>query len=746
MDSDSYRVGRSKRTEKACAVIPMLPTCGAFRAEVIAVSFNRLSRHPSVRPGREPLAKSLEWKLGRFVPPADFLSAMRKPAIWLVYVAIAGGCLAADAFRAPSGRELRLIFKPARVDQVTLSPDGRHFAYTVREAPRLNLVITDLDRPAARITVPVGADRWADLGKRGMLVEARVTFLRWATPNRLIFATSVAPEKDGMGLTREEVHAIDDDGRNPATLVSPHDIEELVWPENPDDDSPPQPIQRRPRVLGIDPTDAEFLFVEAIGGRAAASELYRINVRTGDRRSLYTEEESGRVSYDQQGRPRFLRMAAGGGSTTPSLTYRDATDRARWRDFDQAIGPDAALSFATTAPNAHRERAFPLAFDANPNLLYFASNAGRDTYGLYALDLQTRRRTNFAVEVPEFDVVDVEEILSGSPLIFDRARHVVGVRLPGLQGGTRWLDPALAQQQAELDGVFRDRLVEIIEWDDARGRFLVLVSNHNDPGRYFIFRPGRMDSMTEVIRRAPWLTADSLPETHPFAFDTPAGIHLTGTLTLPVAAHTSPPPTLVYCRDLPGRRPRVAMNREIHALARLGFAVVQVNYRGSAGLGTRHREATRSAPDRIPLEDIRATVAWLATQPSIDSRHVALIGHGFGGYLGARAVQLYPEEFRCAVMIDSLADRSLLPTVGQFHRPVFMLEDEARRDFDPSPGRRLREALKKRGLKVEYLALPEEFSAGEPDACAKAFASIGDFVNETIFDSGVSRRETKEQP
>jgi pimeloyl-ACP methyl ester carboxylesterase len=267
----------------------------------------------------------------------------------------------------------------------------------------------------------------------------------------------------------------------------------------------------------------------------------------------------------------------------------------------------------------------------------------------------------------------------------------------------------------------------------------------------------------------------------PFEFDTPAGVHLRGVLTLPRQSRTSPPPLVVYCRDLPGRRTRPGVNREVQALSGMGFAVAQVDYRGVAGLGARHRDAAKAAFDRIPIEDVRATVAWLAAQQWINPKRVALVGQGFGGFIALRAVQLHSKEFRCAVSINAptdparwvreapiaggrsfpsmdlelrraffdgdhaqLAASAVTRQLELLVNPVFLIQDVDKRDLWESQGTRLRDALARRGAQSEYLEVSNDFTRGEPEARAKVFARIGGFLNEHIYDFGVNVGEAKE--
>src|SRR5690606_10611651 len=140
-----------------------------------------------------------------------------------------------------------------------------------------------------------------------------------------------------------------------------------------------------------------------------------------------------------------------------------------------------------------------------------------------------------------------------------------------------------------------------------------------DPGRHIVYkRPENL--LVEFLRRAPWLKNEDLHETTPFEFDTPAGVHLTGYLTLPRKSRINPPPLLLL---LPAGFPARAapeFDPEAQILAGMGFVVVKLNHRGAVGFGARHRDAIHAGIDRVPVDDMLAAIDWVASRHPIDRR------------------------------------------------------------------------------------------------------------------------------
>jgi dipeptidyl aminopeptidase/acylaminoacyl peptidase len=255
-------------------------------------------------------------------------------------------------------------------------------------------------------------------------------------------------------------------------------------------------------------------------------------------------------------------------------------------------------------------------------------------------------------------------------------------------------------------------------------------------------------------------------------------VHLTGTITLPSRSRISPPPLVVLCRDIPGRRGRAEFNRDVQAVAAMGFAVATVNYRGSAGFGAHHRDAVKVGFDAIPIEDVRATVAWIARHHPINPMRVGLLGEGFGGFIALRAAQLFPDEFRCVVSINAPTDLadwtvetsrsgwrtlpdfgfearqvffdrarltpSVTDQVAATDRPVMIVQDLAKADLRKSQGTSLRAAMKRHDLYVEYLPTNAAFTSGDPGVRERVFTQIAGFLNDHIYDFRVDLGVEKE--
>lgn len=490
----------------------------------------------------------------------------------------------------------------------------------------------------------------------------------------------------------------------------------------------------------------------------------------GRTRELATEDTWRRVWLDHQGR---VRLALEQQGKRYRYLYRGA-DTKKWVPLDSIAKVTPALGFAVSPENLLAPRSVPLGFDADGRFLLIASNVGRDTFSLRALDLAKGQLEDFEIGHERYDVVEPTALTAGNVLRFDpHTNKLAGMRFAAARRHTHWINPDFAALQATLNKQLAPQRCEIREWNKEHSRFLVEVSGPSDPGGFLI-----VDTAAgKVIRcgdRAPWLTEERRNPTHEFDFLSDEGRRLAGYLTLPRKPRLNPAPVLVYFHDGPWFSDPPLFNRGAQALAALGFAVLQLNHRGSSGLGRTHLTGIEGGLDRAVLADVKAVLARSsAGNVAINARMVAALGNGIGGYLAVRMAQLAPETFRCAVAINApgdldawrghpdtaptvLADlrqhffgtdrealraQSALPSAPTTKAPVLVVHGLENAYVPVTMGRQLYHALSKGSGETSYLELPGEGHGGWSEkTTAKLFAELGRFFNATIYNYGVEVR------
>lgn len=683
-----------------------------------------------------------------------------------------------------------MIFRPLESNGITMSPDGRYLAYTERRGDELDLVIRDVSANTVKRAFLAQAEAVGN-GVHGR-TPARLTFMRWAAGDRLVF-----------NLNRENVWCVTMDGEahrlaDARTFAPPPPDPQykVVGTDSGggSDGGPPAVIVIAPNALmaaaAMDqPLEVSamsrgdrFVFVEAlmksrgvsieerdIGGSAYYAQsriagatprvVLRFDVVTGKDTEWAEAPESSSLICDQSGYPRVILQRENllqSNGLRQAFLYAPAKS-SDWLPLDTRLG-ETPLNFRTSPTDILAERSVPLGFDYDGTTLYYASNVGHDTYGVYALDTRTWQRTNLAVESKTADLFDpLGEEPASDRLVFDPWRKkLVGVRYVAALRTTLWFDPELRVVQHTLDTLDATKQWQILEWNEARTTFLVAAGGLSDPGVYCLYYPAEKQ-VVEVMSRAPWMTDEGRNAAAAVSIRRKDGSALSGYVTFPRHARIKRPPVVVLCHDGPWGRDTADYDPEAQALASMGFIVLQVNYRGSAGFGRRYLEALRD-DDQPAIDDICAAVDSITAKQG-DRRLVAIMGHGYGGYLALRALQRHPQMFRCAIALDAPVDLptwvnardrftneqrtayfgsdtaklsaiSPLAHADQVQVPVLLLESDtngAAREGD------LAAKLHRLNRDATYVRLSRDESQDLPEARAALFHRINDFLNVNIY-------------
>lgn len=244
-----------------------------------------------------------------------------------------------------------------------------------------------------------------------------------------------------------------------------------------------------------------------------------------------------------------------------------------------------------------------------------------------------------------------------SGTIRDRATgKVIGLRsLVGDDITYAFFDPADDRAWKAVAGAFPGDQVALVDWSLDRRRILVRVDSPTLGPLYAV-----VDLDT---RNANWLGAEykSLEEkdigsVKPVAFKAADGLALSGYLTLPKGREAKNLPLIVFPHGGPASRDVPGFDWWAQAMASRGYAVLQVNFRGSEGLGRKFQEAGYGQWGRKMQSDLSDGVQTLASQGVIDPKRVCIVGASYGGYAALAGVTLQQGVYRCAVSFGGVAD------------------------------------------------------------------------------------------
>ncbi|HEX5317017.1 MAG TPA: S9 family peptidase, partial [Candidatus Kapabacteria bacterium] len=156
----------------------------------------------------------------------------------------------------------------------------------------------------------------------------------------------------------------------------------------------------------------------------------------------------------------------------------------------------------------------------------------------------------------------------------------------------------------------------------------------------------------------------------PITFESRDGLMIHGYLTLPVGKPAKNLPVVVNPHGGPWVRDRWTYNPEVQFLANRGYAVLQVNYRGSTGYGRKFWEASFKQWGRKMQDDVSDGVLWLIKEGIADPKRVAIYGGSYGGYCTLAGLTFSPELYACGIDYVGVSNLfTFMQTIPPYWKP-----------------------------------------------------------------------------
>jgi dipeptidyl aminopeptidase/acylaminoacyl peptidase len=357
--------------------------------------------------------------------------------------------------------------------------------------------------------------------------------------------------------------------------------------------------------------------------------LYEVDISSGKRNPLgdYGFEKNSRgISFDNAGRIRIQMID----------TMKEVSVEAR-------LGDETRFTRLMTFP-----RDAELAVLGHETILVdnetllFVDYSKHDRGALVSWSLRTGKPTAELFVPPEGEI-------TGLVRSNDEA-ELLGVRYEGDKEHVHWFDSEMASIQASIDQAFPGTINTIFDMSDDRKKLVIRAWSDVEPGVIFLLDRSRPQPKLMPLGSArPTLEAKQLAQMDVVRFKVRDGLELQGYLTKPKGASGAQPFVILPHGGPYGIRDSWGYDAEVQFLASRGYAVLQLNYRGSGGLGRKHLEAGRLEWGKKMQDDLTDGVKWAIAQGIADPDRVAIYGASYGGYAALAGVAFTPELYRCAV-------------------------------------------------------------------------------------------------
>jgi dipeptidyl aminopeptidase/acylaminoacyl peptidase len=515
----------------------------------------------------------------------------------------------------------------------SLSPDGKKLAMVVNGSEKSTLLVRDL------VTGKTAAVAQTDN------LESHFLWVNWVNDKRLLYSLGLpfVREQGDSAVRRVEtlesrLFGVDADGSNGMNLVkktlaqanqrySGHNSFQqdriIDWlPDDPDH-----------VLLALDHDDLSW-----------GTAVYKVDVNTGDRK-IYEPPRS-EMNFLCTDASHRVRVGVEHNQDKGRNTFWACDPEGNnWRKLavDNGVFDAAAI--------------MPLGFGLDPHILYVSSRV-HGLEAIHTMDLREEKpKLVLKLSDPEFN-------MSGS-LVHDPRGEAVGIRASFSGGSSRYYwDANYKSMQDQFDKILPNRWNTLADLSRYNGAFLLESEVPGLPSTLLVgsLVNGKLDLLTSQY---PGLDLQRIaPRTH-FQFKARDGFLLHAYLTLPRDAKPKKLPLVVMPHGGPQARDTDRFDDMAAFVADRGYAVLQVNYRGSSGYGWDYMKAGLRRCGLETQDDVTDGVKKLIDEGVVDPARISIVGWSFGGYAALNGVIKDPDLYRGAFAVAPVT--SLLDWVSDWY-------------------------------------------------------------------------------
>lgn len=503
-------------------------------------------------------------------------------------------------------------------EQIKLSPTGEYYAATVPLGERTAMTVLRRSDNAVLAQFALGD-------------ESHVEDFHWVNDTRLLLSMSRTYGSADQPFLTGELIAVDYDGGNLRVLAGSRARQSASASR----------IQTREQQ-----NVAAFLVHQLPGEKNLVlvkvhpfhedpyPTLETLDVRTGRRVQVARSPiQHASFGVDHVGELRFIWGLEGGAHSV--LRYRDDKD-ADW----QVINDESRT----------RRVERPVGFSPDNRIAYLHADDAQGTDRIIAFDTETGERRSLL----QHEMVDPDRILYS----LSQRGVPVGAQYMGRTIEQRFFNPESpeARLYAMLQSAFKGQAVRVTSATDDGKLAMVSVSSATNPGDFYLFEVDTRKAHYLLSRRN-WLDPEAMGEVRPVTLNARDGLVLHGYLTLPPGSDGKGLPMVVNPHGGPfWVHDRLAFNTESQILAHAGYAVLQVNFRGSGNYGRRFSQLGAGQWGRTMQDDLTDATRWAIEQGIADKDRVCIYGASYGAYAALMGAAREPGLYQCAAGLVGVYD------------------------------------------------------------------------------------------
>lgn len=621
------------------------------------------------------------------------------------------------------------------VTDVSISPGGTKLLYvSPGSAADETIYVVDLTsagKPQAIVTMNEAT--------------SRLSGCDWATETRIVCQVYGLREIAGTIIYFTRMISLNDDGS---------DYESLTLDSN--------------RALGILQDGGSLVALEVAGQPGHVLMTRRYIKETGANTRLFNDKEGLGVDLvdvtggrprsvespntlaqdyiaDEFGRVRIMQV---------SDSSTSGSDGSQTRYLYRGPESDKWLPLSVVDTQGNSDLGFrPVAVDSGKNVVY-----GFDTLGgytaLYSVTLDGSGKREL---LKSRDDVDVDGLIR-----IGRKGRVVGVSYATEKRYVEYFDPELEKLASGLGKALPGQpLISILDANEDESVLVIAASSDTDPGMVYLYEKANR-SLGELFPLRDPLAGRAMGAMTPVTYPAADGMQIPGYLTLPPGSDGKNIPAIVLPHGGPGARDEWGFDWLPQFFAARGYAVLQPNFRGSAGYGEAWFGRNGFKSWELAVGDVNDAGRWLVSEGIADPEKMAVAGWSYGGYAALQSQVLDPDLYKAVVAIAPVTDLDLLREenrryssylavdrfVGNgphieagsparhaeaFRAPVLLVHGTMDLNVSDAQSKLMRDRLRGKDKPVDYLEFKGlDHSLVHSGARGIMLKRIGEFLDETL--------------
>ena len=396
-------------------------------------------------------------------------------------------------------------------------------------------------------------------------------------------------------------------------------------------------------IDSLDDISDEHILVGTNQRDKSVFDAYRLNIKTGDIKMI-AKNPGTFMSWltDHKGQ---LRIAFSTEGTDTSVYYRDTEDE----EFQKIITTGFKNNFS------------PVMFDFDNKNIFVLSNLKKDKTAVELFNPKEKKVLSTLFSHPEVDV---------SGLVYSKKRKkLLASRYITWKMEYHFFDPEYKAILEDLQLKIPKKEINIVSWNREENLCTLVTYSDQNPGSYYLYNV-KEKSLEKIADTCPWFKEGDLAETKPIKYLSRDGLNIHGYLTLP-KGKTKNLPVVIHPHGGPWARDIWGYNPIVQFLANRGYAVLQMNFRGSTGYGKKFWTASFKQWGKTMQDDVTDGVHYLIEQGLADKNKVAVYGGSYGGYVVLAGLAFTPDLYACGIDYVGVSNLfTLLASIPPYWKPL----------------------------------------------------------------------------